>query len=75
MFFKLAGTTFASYIGMALIRQLVLFLLVRTQRAVGIRRAVRNSASYFGVIWFVSFVLAWRIFLSTVRSKLPLSLN
>jgi hypothetical protein len=36
MFFKLACTTFAFYVGMALIRQVVLFLLVRAQGAVGI---------------------------------------
>jgi len=29
----------------------------------------------FRVIWFVSFVLAWRIFLSSFRSQLPFSLS
>jgi hypothetical protein len=48
MFFKLACTTFAFYIGMALIRQLVLFLLVRTQGAVGIRM----SGPKFGILFW-----------------------
>jgi hypothetical protein len=47
MFFKLACTTLAFCIGQALIRQLVLFLLDRTQGAVGIRM----SGPKFGILF------------------------
>jgi hypothetical protein len=75
MFLKLACVACALYIGMTLILQLVPFLLVRTQCIVGIRMSGLRFGILFGVIWFVSFALPWRIFLSSFRSKLPFSLS
>jgi hypothetical protein len=58
MFFKLVCTTFAFYTGMALILQVVRFLLVRTQGAVGIRM----SGPKFGILFLGLFglcLLCW----------------
>jgi len=71
MFLKLACLTCALYIGMTLVLQLVLFVLVRTQGIVGVRMSALRFGILFAFVWLVSFVLAWRIFLSSFGSKLP----
>ena len=71
MFLKLACLTCAFYIGITLLLQLVLFLLVRTQGMVGVRMSALRLGILFAVVWLVSFALAWRIYFSAFRSKLP----
>jgi hypothetical protein len=73
MFLKLACLTSAFYIGISLLLDLILLLLVRTQGAVGVRMSGLRLGILFAVVWFLSFALAWRIFLLTFKSTTPLA--
>jgi hypothetical protein len=59
---KQAMLTSLLYIAFALTFQLFLILLARIYGAVGIQnKSSAGMAVIFGVIWFLSFHLAWRI--------------
>jgi hypothetical protein len=58
---KLAVATCAIYIGITLLLLLGVLVVVHWKGMIGFSYNFRAWAILFGLMWFVSFIIAWRI--------------
>ncbi|HEX2711986.1 MAG TPA: hypothetical protein VHM88_07160 [Candidatus Acidoferrales bacterium] len=72
---KLALLSSAFYLGIAIVLQAALVLVAYMDVIVGVAITRLGLGALFGVIWLVSFSLAWHIFYAGWKAKLPIPPN
>jgi hypothetical protein len=68
---KLALLSSLFYIGIAFLMQVGIYVIAYAKGVVGISNSPLRLGMLFAIIWLISFVIAWHIFYSGFKSRLP----
>jgi hypothetical protein len=68
---KLAGISAALYLLIALLMQSLLIMLAHLDKIILIRVNRLSMGLFFGLIWIVSFSVAWHVMSASLSAKFP----
>lgn len=71
LFTRIALVTCVFYIGLNILLEVALLALAQRTNIAGIHFARGGQYVFFGVLWLISFSLAWRIVTSSILARIP----
>jgi len=71
LFTKVALVTCAFYLGLNVLLEVGLFGLAQWKGGAGITFTRGGKYIFFGILWLISYSLAWRIVAAPIFAKIP----